>query len=465
MNGRLPQTPAVMNSATRTGPCKEFWCVPLLFVFVTGYATGQPSRVAATVPVRDVTVREMAPQTFANIFQIREIGDGQVLVNDGMRRQLILLDKNLAFARIVLDSVSSGERYGPVATPIIPALADSTFFLDRESRVLLLIDPNGKVVRTTAAPTQPRDFNFLAMSRSGIDGGGNLIFRAPALPVPKRIGDTTSKVVITEVRPPQQGPILRANFETRKTDTVITVKQVSGVRSVAVKDPSSPLSVKAFMNPLEAVDEWAMLSDGSIAVVRGSDYHVEFVRANGKRESGPKLPFDWKQLTDSDKQRIIDSARTAVGAIVAEANARGGGAAANDALLKTLEGKLANMNGAGSAPTEQPPVRSYSPAERAMPLLNYEIGPLSELPDYYPPIRQGAALGDADGNLWILPATSARSKAGELVYDVVNNQGELVERGRLPVGRSIAAFGRAGVVYLVSKEASGWRLERAQMAK
>lgn len=443
--------------------------VPVIASAAVQSSVAQPTRGGATVPVRELTVKQKSPQLFANIFQVRAVANDAVLLNDGLRRQLILLNKGLAFSRIVLDSVSSGERYGPVVSPLIPALGDSTLFIDRESRALLVIDPSGKVVRTTAAPTQPRDFAFLAMSRSGIDGNGNLIFRVPALPTtPKRIGDTTSKIVVTETRPPQTAPVLRANFDTRKSDTVIMVKQVSGVRSVLTMDPSAPRSelqsVKVFLNPLETIDEWALLSDGSIAVVRGGDYHIDFVRPNGTHESGPKLPFDWKAITDIDKQRIIDSARTAMEAVVSAAQSRGGNAAANTAIAMALQGMVVNMAGVGAAPPTSVPDHKYSAAERAQPLLNYEIGPLKELPDYYPPIRQGAALGDADGALWVLPATSAQSKAGELVYDVINGRGELTHRVRLPVGRSIVGFGRGGVVYLMSKETDGWRLERAALA-
>ena len=57
-------------------------------------------------------------------------------------------------------------------------------------------------------------------------------------------------------------------------------------------------------------------------------------------------------------------------------------------------------------------------------------------------------LHDCDGNVWILPTTSAQSLGGELVYDVVNPKQGLVRRVRLPLGRSIAGFGKRGVVYL-----------------
>ena len=93
-----------------------------------------------------------------------------------------------------------------------------------------------------------------------------------------------------------------------------------------------------------------------------------------------------------------------------------------------------------------------------------EFVPLKEIPDYYPAIRAGATKADLDGNLWILPTTSAQAKAGELVYDVINNKGELFQRVRLPVGRSIAGFGRNGVVYLMYRDpATGWFLERTKI--
>ncbi len=104
------------------------------------------------------------------------------------------------------------------------------------------------------------------------------------------------------------------------------------------------------------------------------------------------------------------------------------------------------------------------PTNFTMPTPTLEFVPLKEMPDYQPPIRSGAAKADLDGNLWILPTTSAQSKAGELVYDVVNSKGELFQRVRLPVGRSIAGFGHKGVVYLMYRDGTtGWFLERTRI--
>jgi hypothetical protein len=90
--------------------------------------------------------------------------------------------------------------------------------------------------------------------------------------------------------------------------------------------------------------------------------------------------------------------------------------------------------------------------------------PLSEIPDYYPPIHPNSAIPDLDGNLWVLTTTTAQSLHGELVYDVLNPRRGLFERVRMPVGRSVAGFGKGGVVYLQAGDRSnGFTLERVKL--
>lgn len=73
-------------------------------------------------------------------------------------------------------------------------------------------------------------------------------------------------------------------------------------------------------------------------------------------------------------------------------------------------------------------------------------------------------MADLDGNLWILPTTSAQSQHGELVYDMVSVARSLFERVRVPAGRSIVGFGKGGVVYLASGDrTNGFYLERTRL--
>lgn len=386
-----------------------------------------------------VPVRELAPvnaksaETFGAILGVREIAGGKLLVNDARRRQLSVLDANLANRTVVLDSVAVGKQgYGRFAAPMIPYLGDSTLLVDREALSLLVLDSEGKVARVSSAP-KPRDLSSLANRASGADPKGNLLY----------LGEARDEKGGYALKDSQ--PIVRANFETRMVDTLGQVLRLINSRT---KDEGTAdnLVIHIIRNPLPTFDEWAPLSDGTIAIVRGQDYHIDFVKPDGAHYSGPKLPFDWKRLTPADKQKLIDSARV-------EREKRERDPNAMPSLVRAVSAVEATQGGAAITKANQP-----KQVER-------EVDP-SEIPDYYPPIRPDAVKADADGNIWILPSTSAQSKNGELVYDVVNNRGALTHRVRMPLGRSIAGFGKGGVVYLMYRDADpkiGWTVERTKV--
>jgi hypothetical protein len=48
------------------------------------------------------------------------------------------------------------------------------------------------------------------------------------------------------------------------------------------------------------------------------------------------------------------------------------------------------------------------------------------------------------------------------VYDVVNRQGELVDKVELPQGRTLIGFGPGGIVYLLARDAGATRIEQAR---
>jgi len=223
----------------------------------------------------------------------------------------------------------------------------------------------------------------------------------------------------------------RANFDTRIVDSVAHVKIANGMRMERTR-AGDTMRVHRGFNPVSLVDEWAVLADGSVALVRGHDCHFDWIRPDGTKTSSPKLPFDWKKLSDADKQVLMNSVHTAFEASVA----------ATAAKRPTL-----GENGR-PRPTE---------------INTLEFVPLSQIGDDQPPIRSGAVRPDLDNNLWILPATSAQSRNGELVYDIVNREGQLTHRVRIPLGHSIAGFGHNGIVFLMAKEADKWVLKRTKV--
>jgi hypothetical protein len=205
------------------------------------------------------------------------------------------------------------------------------------------------------------------------------------------------------------------------------------------------------------------VSDGSIAIVRGRDYHIDWVNADGSRTSSPKIPFEWQRLSDEDKVAFIDSvkaARERMGANAPQVATPGGGNQARNAppgmdgggaqvmIFRGPpgEGGRPNAGGAGAG------------TMNVTPQMNF-VAP-SDLPDYKPVFLNGFVRADLDGNVWIRTIPT-KAIAGGPVYDVVNRKGELVERVQVPVNRSITAFGPGGVVYLTTRDGMTTKLEKA----
>ena len=66
---------------------------------------------------------------------------------------------------------------------------------------------------------------------------------------------------------------------------------------------------------------------------------------------------------------------------------------------------------------------------------------------------------DGDGNLWVRINTPKPVTTGTL-FDVINRQGELVDRIQLPQGYQLAGFGAGRIVYLSMRDAKGQHLAR-----
>lgn len=461
---------------------------------LAGLVIARGSHAQTVVPIRELAAPDArSAESFGGIFGVRQLEGGRVLVNDAVRRQLIVLDASLATRTISIDSATvGGQSYGPRASPLIPYLADSSLFVDGPSLTLLVIDPKGAVTRVMSAP-KPGDLGSLASSAAGVDAHGNLVYRGRFVIAPTMSASGSGAMGMPSISVPDSSPVVRADFDTRKVDTLGRVKVQSGNRAVLSTDANGRMIAKTTINPLNTVDEWAVLSDGTVAFVRGQDYHIDFIAPDGKRFSSAKLPFDWKRLTDEDKQALIDSARTALDNAVNAARAAAPNAAAaqragTEAAMMGIMGALGGAGGSGAGMASIAIAgggRGGSAAGIAtggggnmgglagmagalafgMPTMVTEFVPLKDIADYYPAIRPGAVKADLDGNLWILPTSSAQSKAGELIYDIVNARGELTQRVRLPLGRSIAGFGHNGVLYLMQRDelTGGWFLERTQI--
>lgn len=223
---------------------------------------------AQTIPIREVAVAHTkSADRFGNIFSVRQLTGGRVLVNDGIRRQLVILDANLANRIVLVDSVvEGGQSYGLRPAPFIPYLGDSTLFVDEASSSFVLIDPTGKIARVMSPP-KATDMLWLARGSSGVDAQGNLLYRA--MYQTKRIpatGNTPAKSIYVD-----SAPLIRANFETRVLDTIGAVKIQPPVPVDESKDAKGNIVMKITLNPLPVGRSIAGFARGGIVYLMSRD--------------------------------------------------------------------------------------------------------------------------------------------------------------------------------------------------
>jgi hypothetical protein len=243
--------------------------------------------------------------------------------------------------------------------------------------------------------------------------------------------------------PPDSAALVRFDLATRKLDTATFFKTPKMNMNIT-RSPGGEIRVTSTVNPLLQGDDWAILSDGTIALVRTRDYHVDWLSPQGTLTSSPKIPFQWERLTDEAKVAFIDSARTAI--LAARASGQpplGGGAATVTTGGNTTVTTVGP--GGGALGGQLPPLTMISP---------------SDLPDYKPAFPPGSTRADADGNLWI---RTSQNVNGIPVYNVVNRKGELIDRVQLPKNRVLVGFGPGGVVYLAVRDGTTAHLEKARV--
>jgi hypothetical protein len=451
-------------------------------VLVAPAAFAQPAapQVAGALPPVRTLGKTIASSTelLGAVSQVRALPDGRLLVNDNAGRKVVLFDRTLKSFSIVADTTSAtANAYSSRAGGLIQYKGDSTLFVDPQSLSMLVIDGKGNVTRVMSVP-RPNEAGSLIGGPNGTPGfdkQGRLVYRAP--PDMQRLMRQAAGAAqpgqpgFTMPQLPDSMTIVRIDLESRKVDTVGAVK-IPRNRMTMSGTPETGMRMSNIQNPLQYVDDWAVTADGRIAIVRGQEYKIEWIDADGKVEASSKLPFAWRHLSDSVKIAFLDSTKTALEKLREQAQQRmqqgtagapgpmaaGGGAAPAMGERMVMEFRVAGADGGGRGVA--PGAAANAPgrgANQTFQLPPIELVQPNELPDYAPPFTGGAVRGDADGNVWIRTTLAYN---GGAVYDIVNSKGQLTDRVLVPTGRFIAGFG-PGIVYMGFRDGAGVRLEAA----
>lgn len=418
-------------------------------------------------------VTAFSRDTLAAVSTAVEVGGGRVFVNDILGRRLMLYDSTLANAVVVADSdPASPDAYGDRPGTLLAYRGDSALFITPASLSMLVLSPEGRIARVMAMPPSGQG-GLPALIGSifgtpGFDSRGRLVYFSPVrLQFRGQPGDGPMRM-----EPPDSALVVRFDFASRTLDTAAVIR-IPRSRSSVNRDDRGQFRVTMVAFPPMPVDDWAVTADGRLAVIRGQDYHVDWLGADGAWSSTPRMPYGWERLDDDQKTALIDSVaaamQTAIDSMPARmARAQGVAAApggAAGARTETRSGPggpggatvmvFAGPGGGGPGGEGGGP-----PRQMQMPVPTVNRALPADVPDYRPAFTQGAARADREGNLWIRTTTLVD---GRPVYDIVNGGGQLVDRVQLPAFRTIAGFGN-GVVFLGVRDGEGnMHLERARI--
>ena len=433
-------------------------------------------------PVRQIgPILAVSHDTLASVSAAVHVAGGRVYVNDITAHRVLLYDSTLGSGRVIVDSGgSAADAYGTMPGTLLPYHRDSALLVTPASLAMLVLSPEGTIVRVLAMPPSgTRGLPSLIgniFGTPGFDAAGRLAYFSPVRMTFRGPPDPSAGM---SFQPPDSALIVRFDFAARTVDTVGAIRIPRTSMSVS-RDDQGRMHMSMTALPLATVDDWAVTSDGRIAIVRGRDYHVDWLGADGAWSSTPRVQFAWEQLDDARKQVLIDSAATAMQAAIDSMLARtqrsnaAGAPGAGGAMIEGRQAAPGSSGGGTMIITVAPPAggggppgpgaggggRPTGPTSVRMATPTILKAALADVPDYRPAFRQGAVRADAEGGLWI--RTSAVAD-GRPVYDVVDGRGEVTARVQLPPFRTVAGFG-PGVIYMAVQDSSGTaHLERARI--
>jgi hypothetical protein len=253
------------------------------------------------------------------------------------------------------------------------------------------------------------------------DSHGRIVYRAG-------FDELRTREVVAEGLGADLVPLLRLDIETGVLDTAAIVVAPPPELAV-VLTASRSHQIIGLVNPLPIIDEWGVLSDGSIAILRGADYHIDWISASDQKTTSQSIAYPSRPLSSANKDSIVAAARNRL--------------RSSDSLMK---GVMLQTMQRGQGNLVSGPPRAVVDAD--------------QLPNRLPAFGPGAVVSDEAARLWVRTPTNAGGGTNDFL--IIDRRGQLIDRIRAERGQSIVGFGR-DAIYLLSRDGTGLHLVRAAL--
>lgn len=373
---------------------------PLALALPALFAALAPLAAAAQAPKKLAKPEAEFPEPFTNLTGVRELRDGRVVTADVRDKVVQVVDfKTGSATKVGREGSGPGEYALPMA--LVALQGDSSAIFDPLNSRLLVVLPNGKAG------------DFIRMEEQTIGGpdGGRMRMGM----TPPRYTDARGRLYsmgnAVRFEPGQSpvaadsAPILRYDRASKKSDTVAYLRLPKNNTQVSGGSGNMRMQIGA-ANPFAPRDEWAVLPDGRVLVLRSPEYRVDVYGPSG-RAAGAPIAYEKLKVTERHKALWRESRRN------------------QTAIMMTIQ------NGERRATAGPPPANTPDPAD---------------WPELLPPFLGSSVFVAPNGTVWVARTRAANDETPD--YDVIDGTGKVVARYELPKGTRLVAVGN-GVAYAV----------------
>ncbi len=332
------------------------------------------------------------PETFDHMNGVTELRDGRVVVTDFEGPSIQLVDFSRG-SQLAVGRRGAGPKEYMLPDRPMTGAGDSVLVPDVGQNRFLRLAPDGTVSGS---------FPFPAASGTGgqfrgADRQGRLYYlgsRYGQSDGPRR----TKSIEAALAGAADSAPLLRWDRARNRIDTLAMV----GMAPLAKPAAGGSAGHRIIMSrpqPFARQDDWAVTPDGRVAILRASDYHVDWVGTDGRRSRGAANPYAHERVTRADKERILKPA---------QAMTSGGG---KFTVAAASEGDFT-------------------------------------WPEFKPPFVPQFTLATPEGRVWVQRSVA---EGAEPMYDELDERGQVIRRFVLARGSRVVGFGK-GVVYVTRSD-------------
>lgn len=272
---------------------------PFAFVVAVGLSGCAQDDVAApagAVPRYELGEPEAVSGDFGSVDDIRVRRDGSLLVADRTSGELVLLDPDLRTRTVV---GGRGEGPGEYQAPsgIWPLRGDSTLLLDVGNNRLTVLAPDLSFGATRPMLEIDPAGGILVLNPRATDGSGRMYTtNGFSMNLPgARAGDGSGSDSI---------PVVRATLADLSPDTVARLAPQSTSR-IEMRSNQANRVAAIRQTPYSASDSWGVAPDGSVAVARAADYHLEWISSDGSVRSGAAVSWEAVPVGQAEKEAWV----------------------------------------------------------------------------------------------------------------------------------------------------------------